>query len=73
MKLSNLSCAVLVALGVAACGGRGGDETSITPCNPRQTRHRRQMREMRQIMILPWLIRRKPMWLMTKTCSSKAR
>ena len=36
MKLSNLSCAVLVALGVAACGGRGGDETSPGLNNPLQ-------------------------------------
>lgn len=36
MKLSNLSCAVLVALGVAACGGRGGDETAPDHNNPLQ-------------------------------------
>lgn len=36
MRLSNLSCAVLVALGVAACGGRGGDETAPEHNNPLQ-------------------------------------
>lgn len=36
MRLSNLSCAVLVALGVAACGGRGGDETAPEHNSPLQ-------------------------------------
>ena len=74
MRLSNLSCAVLVALRLAVDAAEMKlPLITTTPYNLRQIRHLRRIRKIRQITTLLWSIRRKPMWLMTKTCSSKAR